>query len=87
MQRFSGEFDVALTSVDHVEAELARDVLAAAGIPSMLHAPDFDFAEFGAAAYGQVRRGDLLVPRGALDAARAALTAAWGDDVMKSRTP
>ncbi len=86
MQRFSGEFDVVLAAVDHFEAELARDVLAAAGIPSMLHAPDFDFAEFGVAAYGQVRRGDLLVPRGTRDAARAALEAAWGEEVMKGRT-
>lgn len=85
MQRFNGEFEVVLAAVDHVEAELARGVLMDAGIPSMLHAPDFDFAEFGAAAYGQLWHGDLLVPRGSRDAARAALEAAWGEDVMKGR--
>jgi hypothetical protein len=87
MQRFSGEFDVVLAALNHIEAELARDVLTGAGIPSMHHAPDFDFAEFGAAAYGQLWHGDLLVPRGAREAARAALVAAWGEEAVIRHAP
>ncbi|MBL8860844.1 MAG: hypothetical protein JNK02_02435 [Planctomycetes bacterium] len=85
MKRFQNEFDVVLVGVDTVEAELARDVLAKAGIPSLVHGPDFDIAEFGAAAYGQLRRGNLLVPRGARAAARAALVEAWGEDAVVRR--
>lgn len=85
MQRFASEFDVVLRGVDTIEAGLARDVLEKAGIPSLLYGPDFDVAEFGSAAYGQVRRGDLLVPAGARAAARDALLAAWGEEAVQRR--
>jgi hypothetical protein len=83
MQRFQNEFDVVLAAVDTVQADMARDVLAAGGIPSLLHSPDFDVAEFGASAYGQLRLGALLVPRGARERARAALVEAWGEEAVR----
>ncbi|MCY2959998.1 MAG: hypothetical protein NTY35_07510 [Planctomycetota bacterium] len=87
IQRFQGEFDVVLTSVDYVEGELARELLESVGIPSLLHTPDFDIAEFGFAAYRQLRHGDVLVPRGARPAARAALVEAWGEDAVARHDP
>jgi hypothetical protein len=81
------EFDTVLSAVDHIEAELARELLESAGIPSLLHSPDFDIAELGIASHGQMRLGDLLVPRGAQSAARATLVAAWGEDAVARHDP
>lgn len=86
-QPFRGEFDVVLSSVAFVEGELARELLQSAGIPCLLHSPDFDIAEIGLASYAQLRSGDLLVPRGSRPAARAALVDAWGEAAVAKHDP
>jgi hypothetical protein len=82
-----GEFDTLLASVDYVEGELAKELLASAGIPSMMHTPDFDVAELGLVSHAQIRHGDLLVPRGARATARAKLVEAWGEAVVARHDP
>jgi hypothetical protein len=73
----SREFAVLLSAPDPVEAEMARDLLARRGIPSMLHGQDRDLAELGHAVHTAVARPDLYVPRAALEPARAALAETW----------
>ena len=72
---------VLLSAPDPVKAELARNLLEAAGIPSVFHGPDMDMAELGVAAHMSFTRPDLLVPLAALEAARAVLEEAWGEDL------
>jgi hypothetical protein len=78
------EIVVLLVAPDPVEAELARGLLKEAGIPSMLHGPDMDMVELGVAAHAGLTRPDLLVPAAALEAARAILKEAWGDESLDS---
>lgn len=85
--RLTDEFDVLLQAVDTIEGEMARDVLDQAGIPSMLHGPDFDVAELGFSGHTRVRRADLLVPRGTRAVARQLLVDAWGEDVVRHHDP
>jgi hypothetical protein len=83
----SDQFDVLFVALDASEGELAREILAEAGIPSMLFGPDFDMAELGAAAHAAVRRNDLYVPKGARTAARAAMVEAWGEQGVAAKEP
>lgn len=85
--RFRTEFDVAAVDLDNVAGELARELLESAGIPSMLHGPDFDAAEFGSSAHALFRHVELLVPRGTRERARAVLVEAWGEDVVAKHDP
>ena len=78
------EIVVLLAAPTPVEAELARGLLEEAGIPSMLHGPDMDMAELGVAAHACFTRPDLLVPAAALEAARAILKEAWGEESLDS---
>jgi hypothetical protein len=75
----SEDFDRILTAADSVTIQLARDILAAAGIPSLAHGPDFDVAELGRAAHDVMRRQDLYVPRGAGERSLDLLEEAWGE--------
>lgn len=79
MKSMRNEFDLLLSSVNPVEGDMARNLLSERGIPSMLHGPDFDMAEFGRVAHTAVRHPDLFVPRGAHDPARDILVEAWGE--------
>lgn len=72
------EISVLLAAPDSVKADLARSLLEAAGIPSLLHGPDMDMAELGVAAHAGFTRPDLLVPTAALETARELLEEAWG---------
>jgi hypothetical protein len=72
------DFARLLEAADLVAIELARNLLDEAGIPSLVHGPDFDMAELGVAAHHAVRRRDLYVPRRALARAQAVLERAWG---------
>lgn len=72
------DFALLLAAPDAVEAELAVNLLEAAGIPSLLHGQDRDFAELGHAVHLAVGRPDLYVPRAALEDARRVLEEAWG---------
>ena len=75
---------VLLAAPDPVKAELARSLLEEAGIPTMSHGPDRDFAELGAAVHMAFTRPDLLVPASALEKARAVLEQAWGERAEES---
>ena len=71
-------FAVLLEAPDPVSADLAKNLLEQAGIPSLLHGPDQDMAELGVA-HAALARPDLVVPREALERAQELLQAAWGD--------
>ena len=74
MSSTRSDFALLLAAPDPVEADLARGLLAAAGIPSMLQEQDL-----GATVYLGlgVSRPDVLVPRSALGRARDLLREAW----------
>jgi hypothetical protein len=87
MKRMGDEFDRLLSAVDPMEGEMARDLLAEHGIPSMMHGPDFDVAELGRASHGVSRHPDLFVPKGTKVAARAILAEAWGEERLARLDP
>jgi hypothetical protein len=87
MKSMYPEFDLLLTSVDPFEGEMARDLLAGEGLPSILRGPDFDAAELGTAVHGVLRHPDLFVPKGARAAARAILVTAWGEERVAKHDP
>ncbi len=74
------DFDRVLAAASPDALELARQLLAEAGIPSLAHGPDFDVAQLGSAAHNVLRRQDLFVPKGEGERARALLREAWGED-------
>lgn len=74
----SEEYELLLAAPDATEAKLAQNLLETAGIPSLLHGMDRDFAELGAAVHMAVAHQDLYVPKGALENAQAILDEAWG---------
>lgn len=76
------EFAVLLAAPNPVEAEMARELLASHGIPSMLHGVDRDYAELGAAAHSAITRPDLLIPRSALERARKLLAETWDESAL-----
>jgi hypothetical protein len=78
MTKPSEEYELLLAAPDATVAKLAQNLLDVAGIPSLLHGMDRDFAELGAAVHMAVSRQDLYVPMGALEAAQAVLDEAWG---------
>ena len=67
-----------LEAPDAIEAELARNLLASAGIPTLLHGQDRDLAELGAAIHMRISRPDVYVPAAELERARRVLEEAWG---------
>ncbi len=70
-----------LEGINGVEANMARSLLAGAGIPCLLHGPDFDVAELGRAVHDSVRGTSLLVPQTALERAREVLQeSGWSPD-------
>jgi len=74
-----------LEGADAVRAELAKGLLAGAGIPVVTRGPDFDVAELGRAAHDNLRGLALYVPAAALERAREILREAWGDDALRPR--
>ena len=78
MGRTDEEFAVVAEGLNRVEADMAKNVLEEAGIPSMIHQPDFDFVEIGRAAHDMVRGTKVLVPHAAVEKARKVLDAVWG---------
>lgn len=68
-----------LEGIDSIESDLAKNLLADAGIPCLTKGPDFDVAELGRVAHDSVRGTDLYVPRSALELARSILKEAWAD--------
>ena len=72
------DFAQLLDSSNAVEIDLARNLLEAAGIPSLTTGPDFDIAELGVASHMASRGASLYVTRDRLDEARGVLREAWG---------
>jgi len=73
------DFDLLLEAPHPVEAQMARDLLCAAGIPSYLHGRDMSVGEFGRPVQDLITRPDLFVPKGARARARAVLEEAWSN--------
>jgi Putative prokaryotic signal transducing protein len=71
-----------LAAPDAVEAELARDLLRSAGIPSLLHGQDRDLAELGQAIHMRISRPDVYVPAAELERARNVLAEAWDESAL-----
>ena len=69
-----------LSGANGIQADMARDLLAAAGIPILTQGPDFDMAELGRAAHDMLRGTDLYVPAGALEKARELLREAGAQE-------
>ena len=63
-----------------VTADLAKSLLEAEGIPSLVQGPDFDVAELGRVAHDTARGTNVYVPPSALEQAQAILERAWGSD-------
>lgn len=87
MSSTRSDFALLLAAPDPVEADLARGLLAAAGIPCMLHGQDRDLAELGAASHMGIARPDVLVPKAALSRAREVLDEAWGAGPIPDEDP
>jgi hypothetical protein len=71
------DFDLLLEAPHPVEAEMARDLLTAAGIPSYLHGRDISIGDLGVAVQHMFTRPNLYVPKGARTLARGVLDEAW----------
>lgn len=87
MKSIYDEFDLLLCAVDPIEGDLARGLLSERSIPSLLHGPDFDMAEFGRVGHSAVRHPDLFVPKGARGPAREILVEAWGEERVAKHDP
>jgi hypothetical protein len=81
------DYDLLLQAPNPVEAALAKDLLAAQGIPCFVHGRDRDMAELGAGVHDALTRPDVFVPKGELERARAILDAAWSAEPITEATP
>jgi len=72
------DFALLLAAPSATDAKLACNLLEQAGIPSVTHGQDRDFAELGQAVHMSVARPDVFVPKAALTDARKVLEDAWG---------
>jgi len=78
MLRWGDDLARVLTDADDVEIGLAKSLLEQAGIPCLVHGPDFDVAELGIGAHRQVRGASLYVPPDLEERANRLLAEAWG---------
>lgn len=74
----SDETAVLLEAAPFAVAKMARELLAAAGIPCLFHYHDRDFAELGEA-HRALNRTEVRVAPRDLERARAVLAEAWGE--------
>lgn len=84
MTRMDQDYARVLSGVDRLVGEMAKSLLAEAGIPSLLHGPDFDLAELGTLAHSRLRGLDVFVPRSAEALAKEVLEEAFGGDVPEA---
>ena len=80
------EYALLLAAATPVDAALAKDLLAAEGIPCLFHSQDRDLAELGAAVHMTISRPDVYVPKEALDRAVEILREAWEDYALPEST-
>lgn len=76
------DFDLLLESPESVEADLAIELLASAGIPTFLHSSNVGIAGRLGAEFLSYR-ADLYVPKGARARAEQVLREAWGDEALE----
>jgi hypothetical protein len=69
-----------LSGIDPLTGEMARNLLAEAGIPSLVTGPDSNAAEDGALLHNRVRTLAVFVPRTAEALARDVLDEAFGGE-------
>ena len=74
------DFALLLEAANPEEVEMARGLLASAGIPCLVHGPDFDVAELGTAAHAVIRHQNVYVPNSAFEQASTILAEAWGTE-------
>ncbi len=84
MTRMDQDYAPVLEGVDRIIGEMAKNVLSEAGIPSLLHGPDFDMAELGAYAHSAVRGLTVFVPRNAEARAKEVLGDTFGDPAKQA---
>jgi hypothetical protein len=70
-----------LTGIDPLTGELAKSLLAEAGIPSLLSGPDLIAAECGELMRNSKRTFAVFVPRSARALARQVLDGAFGQEL------
>jgi hypothetical protein len=76
------EFDLLLEAPDPTTAKLAEDVLAQAGIPSMLQENASDTIHLAYGLRSPEARPNLLVPKGQRDRALAVLREMWDREAL-----
>ena len=76
--RLKNDYALVLKAGNTVQADLARNLFTEAGIPCLVHGPDFDIAELGIAAHNMLRGTNVYVPHELRNRAREVLEAAWG---------
>lgn len=76
------DYDLLLAAPDPFVAEMARGVLADAGIPSLIHGRDINVGELGASVQRAFTRPDLFVPKGAGARARVLLEEAFDEKAL-----
>jgi hypothetical protein len=81
------EHALLLAAATPVDAELARNLLAAEGIPCLFHGMDRDVAELGVAVHMTVSRPDVYVPKSALKRAVQILRETWKDLALPESPP
>jgi hypothetical protein len=81
MTRMDQDYARVLSGVDKLVGEMAKNLLAEAGIPALLHGPDFDVIELGAYAHSNLRGLEVYVPRAAEAQAKEVLADAFGGEV------
>lgn len=86
MTRMDQDYARVLTGVDRLVGEMAKNLLAEAGIPALLHGPDFDVIELGAYAHSRLRGLEVYVPRAAEALAKEVLEEAFGGAVPASES-
>lgn len=81
MTRMNQDYALVLSGVDRLVGEMAKNLLAGAGIPALLHGPDFDVIELGAYAHSRLRGLEVYVPHAAEARAKEVLDEAFGGEV------
>lgn len=68
-----------LEAAGSLDCNMARNLLEEAGIPCLVHGPDFDVAELGVVSHQNVRGASVYVPKSAYERAMRVLAEAWGE--------
>jgi Putative prokaryotic signal transducing protein len=76
------EFALLLAAPNPIEVDMAQELLASAGIPSVLHGDERLNLDSIAGSWRVSKRPDLLVPKSALERARAVLKEAWDKSAL-----